>query len=304
MKIKPFERHGNYTVFDNALLDRIMPVIRPTSWVVLSYILRRTIGWQRDREVLSYTNIRTGTGIKSDTTINQGVQELVKLNLIYVIESSDDWTANTYCLNRSFVIDVPTPKNGVVPTPKNGESYIKKEKKLIFPQKEYLEIIDLWGKLFPNKGQPRPGTASYRTSFARRWKEPDFRENWARALGRAAGSNYLQEKTQTKAKWFCFQWFITNDSNWQKCLDGNYDDNGQSKNGGASSGEADKAWGLLKTWMLTYGSRKEPPQLLDITKKAIRLVGGYKKLCSMETFDGERAFKTAYKEAGTGHTST
>ncbi len=47
-----------------------------------------------------------------------------------------------------------------------------------------------------------------------------FRERWREALGRARDSKFLAD-----SRWFTAAWFLHNDGNWEKCLDGNYDDN-------------------------------------------------------------------------------
>lgn len=307
MKIKPFQRHGNFTTFDNALVDQVMPKLRPTSWVILCYILRMTVGWQGYTTSLSYGMIRDNTGIRSDTTVAQGVKQLKRFGLIEVVGERGEWEASVYKINRNFSIEVSTPKNGVVSTPENGES-LKKEKEIKFPTEEYEEVRTAWYLLFPppvtdksgkvikeGKPQPRSSTASYRTSFARRWKEKAFRENWKQAMERAAESKYLHD-----AGWFCFSWFIKNDLNWQKCFDGNYDDR---KNTYHNNGEADKAWDTLSSFMSRWGRRKEP-KLTPVTAEAIRLAGGYKELCTMDEQYAERTFKRAYKEASTRYTST
>jgi len=167
-------------------------------------------------------------------------------------------------------------------------------KRAVFPTKEYIDFLNAWKKFFPRKSQPRPGTSRYRNQFHTRWKDKHFRENWYRALERGSKSTFLQG---TGWQGFCVQWFLANETNWQKVLDGNYDDQG-NKNGTASAldGQAQAEWEALERWMFIHGSNK-PPESLPRIQKAISLAGGYKRLCSMEITNGKIAFKRAYKEA-------
>lgn len=61
-------------------------------------------------------------------------------------------------------------------------------------------------------------------------KSDHFRENWRMALDVAAKSPTLH-----KSSWFNFRWFIHNDDNYQKCLDGwmDWKDKELEKNGKA-----------------------------------------------------------------------
>ena len=120
MKVKPFARQGHYVVFDTALLDYVMPGISHTAWKILCYIIRRTRGWQKDHDKISYRQIKKGTGIKSDTTVSSGLKLLVSDKKIVLAQGSGDkWTAYTYGLNADFELEIPTPKNEVAVTPKN-----------------------------------------------------------------------------------------------------------------------------------------------------------------------------------------
>lgn len=78
----------------------------------------------------------------------------------------------------------------------------------------YQDLLDLWGELFPEKPQPRPGTKSYRDKFRTRLKNDHFRDNWESALRAAAESPTLH-----KESWFDLRFFLRNDDNYQKCLD-------------------------------------------------------------------------------------
>uniref|UniRef100_A0A6M3JPT3 Uncharacterized protein n=1 Tax=viral metagenome TaxID=1070528 RepID=A0A6M3JPT3_9ZZZZ len=85
----------------------------------------------------------------------------------------------------------------------------------------YDEIRDLWISLFPDKPTPRKDNGTLQGKVKTRMKSAFFRAEWASALQRAARSTFLSE-----GGFFDMGWFLKNDDNWQKCLNGNYDDNG------------------------------------------------------------------------------
>lgn len=65
--VSPFARHGNWTVFDNALVDTLLPHLSPSAWAVLSVILRQTQGWQREDAEASQKNLADATGMTPST---------------------------------------------------------------------------------------------------------------------------------------------------------------------------------------------------------------------------------------------
>lgn len=97
----------------------------------------------------------------------------------------------------------------------------QKEKKPIKKQppdsKEWQELLSLWCKKFPRKPQPRKSNNTLRGKFSTRMKSKHFRENWQEALTIGAGSEFLHE-----SNWFDLHWFLKNDDNYEKCLNGKY----------------------------------------------------------------------------------
>ncbi len=77
-------------------------------------------------------------------------------------------------------------------------------------------ILSAWRELFPNKSQPKtPLVKSYHNHLLARLQNPDFVAKWRQALERAARCKTLQAEG-----WFTFLFFIRNDENYQKMLDG------------------------------------------------------------------------------------
>lgn len=110
-------------------------------------------------------------------------------------------------------------------TPRNTDKIkIKedKDKDSKISRPPVVDILRVWKNLFPSKPQPRATTKSLQAKIAARWKDQDFRENWELALETASKSETLNRES-----WFDFSFFVRNDTNYQKCLDGwmNWKDN-------------------------------------------------------------------------------
>lgn len=106
----------------------------------------------------------------------------------------------------------------------DSDSDSDRKKKSTSAKSVYQEIRDVWSTTFPSKAQPRPDTQSYISKVRTRIRSTHFRENWKTALERASRSHKLHE-----AGWFDLGWFLKNDVNYEKCLNGNYDDWGNQQ---------------------------------------------------------------------------
>ena len=96
---------------------------------------------------------------------------------------------------------------------------------LAAPAAAYAEFLHFWNVYFSDKPQPRPDNKTLQGKFKTRMKSTHFQENWQAAIERAGKSTFLHG-----GSWFTAQWFLKNDDNYEKCLNGNYDD-GISSNG-------------------------------------------------------------------------
>ena len=85
-------------------------------------------------------------------------------------------------------------------------------------QMEWIAFIAGWLECFPMKAQPRKSNTALRTKFYARLKDAGFRANWRSALWNNKGKRYLQ-----KDGWFKAKWFVHNDDNYEKLLDGTFD---------------------------------------------------------------------------------
>lgn len=116
---KPFSPQSHFTVFSNYVLDEIMPTLKPTHWQVLCFVIRKTLGWQKAEDTISYSQIIKGTAISSRATISAALQDLADKRYITVVAEGDG-KINTIRLNTNF--EVPTSsKNEPVPVQKMNQ---------------------------------------------------------------------------------------------------------------------------------------------------------------------------------------
>lgn len=144
-KVKPFSSQDKYTTFENVIIDHLLPIIPPNAWKCLTLIMRKTIGWHKDRDEISFSQIKAGTGIKNNGTVTKALKDLERMGLVMVIRSRNQWDTNIYILNTDFEIEVPsteivpeeaTPSTKIVPEPSTEivpalvrKSYIQKKGK-------------------------------------------------------------------------------------------------------------------------------------------------------------------------------
>ena len=91
----------------------------------------------------------------------------------------------------------------------------------------YQEIRNVYLEVFPGKPKPRKSTRSYLKKAETRMKDAYFAANWEKALRRAARSDLCHE-----SGWFDMTFFLENELNWEKCLNGKYDNQKKSRGTG------------------------------------------------------------------------
>lgn len=109
MSVKPFAKpEQEFMMMHNSIVDTIMPLCSNTEFKVLIAIFRKTRGWDKDVDRISYSQLMEMTGIKSSATISKATTGLQKKGMI-VMQSGDVETANSYSLNVEY--SIPTSKN-------------------------------------------------------------------------------------------------------------------------------------------------------------------------------------------------
>lgn len=132
MEVKPYQDPTKYyTPVHNVLFDVIMPDLKPTSFKVLCLIFRKTHGWHKSTDDISFSQIKAGTGIKSNHTIIAALKELTEKDHILVISHEGQWQSNGYAINIDFTMIVPedeppsaknAPEESEPPSAKNAPS--------------------------------------------------------------------------------------------------------------------------------------------------------------------------------------
>ena len=101
------------------------------------------------------------------------------------------------------------------------EEEVKEREILSSASADYQAIRMLWLELFPDKPKPRASNKVLIGKAKTRMGDSAFSEQWEAALQRAARSKFCRTEG-----WFDLPWFLENDNNWEKCLNGKYDDKG------------------------------------------------------------------------------
>lgn len=102
---KPFQEDKRFTKIHNYVFDSLMPVLSPNAFKALMFIIRNTRGMTDEHgnrvkiARLSYPTIKTGTGIKHNTTLSDALKELKFFDLI-TVEVGKDYEANSYAINE------------------------------------------------------------------------------------------------------------------------------------------------------------------------------------------------------------
>lgn len=119
MGLKPFAEQGHYTEIHDAVFDVVMPMCPPNAWKILCFVIRKTKGWRKDQDALSYSQIREGCGISSDATVRKALAWLTNeegggeqlLNATTEKDLAGRQKTAAYSLNRDYVIKNPSTEN-------------------------------------------------------------------------------------------------------------------------------------------------------------------------------------------------
>ena len=143
--IYPFaDPNVKYTMMDNYLFDHVMPLVKPNAWKILCLIIRKTRGWHKTSDQISFSQIKAGTGISSDETVNNALKQLIGKGYI-LSKKGGQWDATEYAINTKYstsifvvedattteIVVEPTTEIEVAPTTKivdTKETSLKKRK--------------------------------------------------------------------------------------------------------------------------------------------------------------------------------
>ena len=182
----------------------------------------------------------------------------------------DKWQENM----ENFGGGTPSPHEAPPSPHEAKKEHIKKEQ---YITSVYNEILQVWAELFPDKPQPRKNNQTLLRKLNTRMKDSFFRENWEAALVRASKSSWLLGEP-----FFTVSWFLKNDDNWEKCFNGNYDNNGKDKNVPQVRSDTklskSETWDAILSQIKQHASnRANKPEFEDSLKK-LGLLGLWGKL--------------------------
>jgi len=83
-KVYPFRyiKSGPFVMVPTIVLDVLMKQLTSNEFRILILIIRKTIGFQKETDRITYSQIQLATGIKSSATVSTALKGLVEMNLI------------------------------------------------------------------------------------------------------------------------------------------------------------------------------------------------------------------------------
>lgn len=103
----PF-KEPNYTQFSNEALDHVMRDVSANCWKIICVAVRKTYGWHKRADRISYSQFLDMTGIKSKSTIFKAIQEALEKGILLRREKGNGFE---YELNRAYVQKLYQYKN-------------------------------------------------------------------------------------------------------------------------------------------------------------------------------------------------
>lgn len=146
------------------------------------------------------THVRTWVGTWVRTPVGMRLRKGIKLKLKLKLKLNNKNLKDSVPFDKTGGPSAATPPAAIAATPSKDAELER-------------EVLQYWKEKFPTKPQPRAGT--YRAKIVTRFKSSHFRENWKAALDRAARSETLKAES-----WFNFEFFVRDEKNYQKMLDG------------------------------------------------------------------------------------
>lgn len=166
----------------NAFIDEMLCKVSGNACKIYLLIVRKTRGWHKEADKISYSQIQKYTGLNSRTTISKALDELIDLGLI-IKEKGNQKSSNEYKLNDDFCTakneqpspknglyknctspenELASPENGLQPSPKNGHTeihYIKNTKEKYREYEHTHENLENSQTAKPNKSTGKTSSA-------------------------------------------------------------------------------------------------------------------------------------------------
>ena len=129
--MKPFQNAGQYTVFENAILDTVLPMCSPNEWKILCVAIRKTVGWHKKEDVISLSQFQKASGMSRPTVI-KATEEAVNHGFLIRTKKGNSFS---YQLNTELEI-------GKEPLPPTSKESLPSASKESLPTKETIKEIN------------------------------------------------------------------------------------------------------------------------------------------------------------------
>ena len=107
----------NYTQIPNVFFDNIMSKINGSEFKVLMAISRKTFGWHKEIDRISYSQIMEMAGISSKETVNNSIKKLVSKDIIKLEKVGQ---INYYSINVTEIVPDITSGSVISKVPDAG----------------------------------------------------------------------------------------------------------------------------------------------------------------------------------------
>lgn len=161
---KPFSK-PTYTQFSNDAIDTVMREVSPNAWKIITVAIRKTYGWHKQADTISYSQFIELTGISSRATISSAIKEVLEKGILLRRENGNSYE---YELNRDYMVQksnqyrncTDTSTETVPIEPKNGTETVHtkesiKENKEISAKAETHDFLE---ELRERKPEPKKPT--------------------------------------------------------------------------------------------------------------------------------------------------
>lgn len=135
----------NYTQIPNIYFDEIMQILNQTENIVFLVIMRKTFGWHKKRDAISYSQIMSLSGIKSRSTISAALKGLQEKGLIETLKTGQliSYTVSINGLVQNIdqsKFCTGTSPNSVLVEPKTSPNSVHTKEKNLNKVKENIGI--------------------------------------------------------------------------------------------------------------------------------------------------------------------
>ena len=137
--MKNTDQNFSFTKFPNRIIDQLLPELNGSEWLILSVIIRKTIGFHKNWDLISLSQFEKETGMTRNA-VKSTLDGLIEKQIIKKISSRNSFK---YRLKRSILqgsnkIDI-TKINGSEIQPENGLKNEPGGYQFLYPPKGILK---------------------------------------------------------------------------------------------------------------------------------------------------------------------